>query len=59
MTLHNRLFTTTIQLLPRHPILFLNSAKNMSPNRTHFAQNPSPANPSLPTEVCQRRDVAL
>ena len=50
MTLQNHLFINTIPLLPRHHILFLNSQKNLSPNRRHFAQNPSPANPSLPTE---------
>jgi hypothetical protein len=50
MTLHNHLLTTTISLPPRHPILFLNSAKNLSQNRTHFPQNLSHANPSLPTQ---------
>src|SRR2546430_10926534 len=50
MTLHNHLLLNTIPLPPHHHILFLNSEKNLSQNRTHFAQNPSHANPSLPTE---------
>src|SRR5438105_6129497 len=50
MTLHNHLLTNTISLPPRHHLLFLNSEKNVSRNRTHFAQNLSPANPSLPIE---------
>src|SRR5947199_10030194 len=50
MTLHNHLLSNTIPLPPHHPLLFLNSAKNLSQNRTHFAQNLSPANPSPPTE---------
>src|SRR5438309_10861013 len=54
MTLHNHLFINhlfinTIPLPPHHPILFLNSQNNLSQNRRHFAQNPSHANPSLPT----------
>src|SRR5438477_13049142 len=50
MTLHNHLLTNTIPLPPHHPLLFLNSAKNLSQNRTHFPQNLSRANPSLPPE---------
>ena len=50
MTLLNHLFTNTISLPPHHHIHFLNSKKNMSQNRTHFPQNLSRANPSLPTE---------
>jgi len=49
MTLHNHLLSNTIPLPPHHPLLFLNSAKNLSQNRTHFAQNLSHANPSPPT----------
>jgi len=43
MTLHNHLLSNTIPLPPHHPLLFLNSAKNLSQNRRHFAQNPSHA----------------
>ena len=50
MTLHNHLLTNTIPLPPHHHIHFLNSKKNVSQNRTHFPQNLSRANPSLPTE---------
>jgi len=50
MTLQTHPLTNTIPLPPHHHILFLNSEKNVSQNRTHFAQNPSHANPSLPTE---------
>ena len=50
MTLHNHLLTNTIPLPPHHHIHFLNSQKNVSQNRTHFPQNLSHANPSLPTE---------
>ena len=49
MTRHNHLFINTIPLPTHHPLLFLNSENNLSQNRTHFAQNPSHANPSLPT----------
>src|SRR5205807_5860 len=50
MTLQNHLLLNTIPLSAHHPILFLNSEKNVSQNRTHFPQNLSHANPSLPTE---------
>ena len=43
MTLHNHLLTNTISLPPRHHLLFLNSEKNVSRNRRHFAQNLSHA----------------
>src|SRR5438552_19091247 len=50
MTLHNHLLTNAIPLPPQQHILFPTAEKNLSQNRTHFAQNLSHANPSLPTE---------
>jgi len=50
MTLQNHLFTNTIPLPTHHPILFPTAKKNLSQNRTHFAQNLSHANPSPTTE---------
>ena len=43
MTLQNHLLTNAIPLPMHHHIHFLNSPKNLSQNRTHFAQNLSHA----------------
>ena len=48
MTLQTHPLTNTIPLPPHHHILFLNSEKNVSQNRTHFAQNLSHSATFLP-----------